>query len=276
MDPQPLERGCSQGAEVGGLCRGTVKSARPQRRRAPNHETHPQQFNDRKLAGIQTAIAAESGVPSQSRSASGSGSRTMDSDHDSDAVNRALLARARAGDRQALGELLENNRDYLRNLADRLLDDRMGRRIDASDLVQQTCLSVHKQIGEFVGKDAAQFLAWMRQIHERNIRNAVRDQLHAEKRAIGREEAVADVDAHAIQQTSPSQHVARREESAQLATAISHLVEDEREALRRRYLEGESVAEIAKAMGLSKDALGRLFKRAMKNVKRHLRDDGLA
>lgn len=198
----------------------------------------------------------------------------MDTDQDSDAINRDLLARARAGDRQALGELLENNRDYLRNLADRLLDDRMGRRIDASDLVQQTCLSVHKQIGEFVGKDAAQFLAWMRQIHERNIRNAVRDQLHAGKRAIGREEAMADVDAHAIRQTTPSQYVARREESAQLATAISHLVEDEREALRRRYLEGESVAEISKAMGLSKDALGRLFKRAMKNVKRHLRDDG--
>jgi RNA polymerase sigma-70 factor, ECF subfamily len=197
----------------------------------------------------------------------------MDSDADSDAVNRQLLARACAGDREALGELLENNRDYLRNLADRLLDDRMGRRIDASDVVQQTCLSVHKQIGEFVGQDAAQFAAWLRQIHERNIRNAVRDQLHTEKRAISREERLPDGDAHAIRQTTPSQHVVRREESAKLAKAIGQLVEDEREALRRRYLEGQSVAEIAAAMGLSKDALARLFKRAMKNVKRHLRDD---
>jgi RNA polymerase sigma-70 factor (ECF subfamily) len=197
----------------------------------------------------------------------------MDFDTDSDAVSRQLLARARAGDREALGELLENNRDYLRNLADRLLDDRMGRRIDASDLVQQTCLSVHKQIGDFVGQDAAQFAAWLRQIHERNIRNAVRDQLHTEKRAINREEHLADGDAHAIRQTTPSQHVVRREESATLAKAIEQLVDDEREALRRRYLEGQSVAEIAAAMGLSKDALARLFKRAMKNVKRHLPDD---
>jgi RNA polymerase sigma factor (sigma-70 family) len=60
----------------------------------------------------------------------------------------------------------------------------------------------------------------------------------------------------------------------QLAKAIAQLVEDEREALRRRYLEGQSVAEIAAAMGLSKDALARLFKRAMKNVKRHLSDGG--
>jgi RNA polymerase sigma-70 factor (ECF subfamily) len=197
----------------------------------------------------------------------------MDFDADSDAISRQLLARARAGDREALGELLENNRDYLRNVADRLLDDRMGRRIDASDLVQQTCLSVHKQIGEFVGQDAAQFAAWLRQIHERNIRNAVRDQLHTEKRAINREEHLPDGDVHAIRQTTPSQHVVRREESAVLAKAIAQLVEDEREALRRRYLEGQSVAEIAAAMGLSKDALARLFKRAMKNVKRQLRDD---
>jgi RNA polymerase sigma-70 factor (ECF subfamily) len=197
----------------------------------------------------------------------------MDFDADSDAISRQLLARARAGDREALGELLENNRDYLRNVADRLLDDRMGRRIDASDLVQQTCLSVHKQIGEFVGQDAAQFAAWLRQIHERNIRNAVRDQLHTEKRAINREEHLPDGDVHAIRQTTPSQHVVRREESAVLAKAIAQLVEDEREALRRRYLEGQSVAEIAAAMGLSKDALARLFKRAMKNVKRHLPDD---
>jgi RNA polymerase sigma-70 factor, ECF subfamily len=199
----------------------------------------------------------------------------MDSTHDPDALIRELLQRACTGDREALGKLLENNRDYLRNIADRMLDDRVGRRIDASDLVQQTCLSVHKQIGEFVGKDAAQFAAWLRQIHERNIRNAVRDQLHTEKRAINREERLPDGDAHAIRQTTPSQHVMRREESVELAQAISQLVDDEREALRRRYLEGQSVAEIAAAMGLSKDSLGRLFKRAMKNVKRHLSDDGL-
>ncbi len=177
------------------------------------------------------------------------------------------------GTGEALGELLEKNRDYLRNLADRLLDNRVAKRIDASDVVQQTCLSVHKQIGEFVGQDAAQFAAWLRQIHERNIRNAVRDQLHTEKRAIGREERLADADVHAVRQTTPSQHVVRREESVRLAQAIAQLVEDEREALRRRYLEGQSVAEIAAAMGLTKDALARLFKRAMKNVKRHLRYD---
>jgi RNA polymerase sigma-70 factor, ECF subfamily len=197
----------------------------------------------------------------------------MDFDADHDTASGALLARARAGDREALGELLEKNRNYLRYLADRLLDDRVGKRIDASDLVQQTCLSVHKQIGEFAGSNAAQFAAWLRQIHERNIRNVVRDQLHTEKRDVSREEGLADREIHAAVQATPSQQIVRNEESVRLAQAIALLVEDEREALRRRYLEGQSVAEIAVAMGLTKDALARLFKRAMKNAKRHLRDD---
>src|SRR5580704_8652172 len=83
---------------------------------------------------------------------------------ESDAVNRELIKRARGGDHAALGELLEKYRRYLWGLADRMLDDRAAARIDASDVVQQTCLSVHKQITEFEGHDDAQFVAWLRQI----------------------------------------------------------------------------------------------------------------
>ena len=192
---------------------------------------------------------------------------------DSDAVLSELLRRARAGDRAALGELLENFRGHLRFLAQDLLDDRAAGRLDASDLVQQTCLSVHKQIGEFQGQDPAQFAAWLQQIHERNIRNAVRDQLHTRKRAIDREERLADRDVHAVGQSSPSQRVVRNEESVRLAKAIAQLSPDEQEALRRRFLEGQSLAEVAREMNLTKDALVWLMKRAMKNVKRYLGDE---
>lgn len=192
---------------------------------------------------------------------------------DSDAVIRELLERAQAGDQAALGELLEKYRGHLRHLAENLLDDRAAGRLDASDLVQQTCLSVHKQIAEFDGKDAAQFAAWLRQIHERNVLNAVRDQLHAGKRDIGREERLADRDVHAAGQATPSQQVVRNEESERLARAILQLPDDEQEALRRRYLEGQSLAEVAAAMGLTKDGLVWLMKRGMKNVKRSLGDE---
>lgn len=189
---------------------------------------------------------------------------------DSEDQIRDLLKLAQSGDQAALGELLEKYRGHLRHLAENLLDDRAAGRLDASDIVQQTCLSVHKQIAEFEGKDAAQFAAWIRQIHERNVRNAVRDQLHAGKRAINREVRLAERDVHAAGQSSPSQQVVRNEESERLARAIVQLPEDEQEVLRRRYLEGQSLVEVASAMGLTKDALVWLMKRAMKNVKQHL------
>ena len=67
--------------------------------------------------------------------------------------------------------------------------------------------------------------------------------------------------------------MARSEESARLAQAIARLPDDEQEALRRRYLEGQSLAEVGSAMGLTKDALVWLIKRGMKNVKRHLGEE---
>jgi RNA polymerase sigma-70 factor (ECF subfamily) len=189
---------------------------------------------------------------------------------ESDDVNRELIERARVGDQAALGELLEKYRGFLWGLADKLLDDRAAGRIDASDLVQQTCLSVHKQITAFDGHDAAQFAAWLRQIHERNIRNAARNQLHAGKRAIDREKRVSEAEAYAARQTSPSQHVVRSEESVRLAQAIAQLPHDEQEALRRRYIDGESMVEIAAAMGLTKDALIWLMKSAMTSLRQSL------
>jgi RNA polymerase sigma-70 factor (ECF subfamily) len=187
-----------------------------------------------------------------------------------EAVNRELIDRARAGDPAALGELLQNYRGYLWGLADRMLDDRAAARLDASDIVQQTCLSVHKQITEFEGQDPAQFAAWLRQIHERNIRNAARNQLHAGTRAIDREKRVSDGDVHAARQATASQQVVRSEESARLTRAIALLPPDEQEALRRRYLDGESMVEIAAAMGVTKDALIWLMKRAMTSLREHL------
>jgi RNA polymerase sigma-70 factor (ECF subfamily) len=181
-----------------------------------------------------------------------------------------LIERARAGDRAALGELLEKYRGFLVGLADRMLDDRAAARLDASDIVQQTCLSVHKQITEFNGEDAPQFAAWLRQIHERNIRNAARDQIHAGKRAIDREKRGGDPDVLAARQMTASQNFVQSEESARLARAIAQLPAEEQEALRRRYLDGESMVEIASAMGLTKDALVWLMKCAMTSLRQNL------
>src|SRR5688500_2620695 len=69
-----------------------------------------------------------------------------------------LLDRARTGDAAAVGELLEAHRPLLKFLAMRYLDGPLGARLDASDLVQQTCLSVWGRIAQFDGHDPAAFV----------------------------------------------------------------------------------------------------------------------
>src|SRR5437879_1725724 len=98
-----------------------------------------------------------------------------------------LLAKACAGDADAVGALLDYQRAELRKLAEEQLPPVVQKRIDASDLVQQTCLSVFQNIIDFDGIDPAQFNAWVRKIHERNIQNAIRDQMQAQRRAVQRE-----------------------------------------------------------------------------------------
>ena len=137
-----------------------------------------------------------------------------------------LIELARNGDQAALGELLDGHRDYLRDMAHQQIDRRLARRLDASDVVQQTCLSVHNKIGEFVGRDVAQFVAWLRQIHEHNILNAARDHLLAQNRGVTRETPLADEDATPPKQTTASRFAIRSEERERLSQAIEHLPDD--------------------------------------------------
>jgi len=188
-----------------------------------------------------------------------------------DSVIRQLIDRARSGDTAALGELLDQHRDRLVAVARQQLAGRAGARLDASDVVQQTCLSVHRKIAEFDGADAAQFAAWLARIHEHNIANAMRDQFQAQKRAVHREVQLPEGSDLRADQSSPSGRAIRAEEAARLARAMELLAEDERLVLRMRYEEGRKLAEICEATGLTKDALVWMMKRAMSKLRPHLR-----
>jgi RNA polymerase sigma-70 factor (ECF subfamily) len=187
---------------------------------------------------------------------------------------QSLLTRAREGDGEALGQLLKQHRPYLKVLALRTLDARVGPRLDASDIVQQTCLSVHRKIADFEG-DASQFLAWLRRIHECNIQNAFRDHVQLQKRSVGREQSVgqsdpAISDLATSQATSPSQRLLLDEESVRLAAAVERLTEEQATAIRLKFLEGYPISEVAQRMDRSVDAVGALIRRGLVQLKRLL------
>jgi RNA polymerase sigma-70 factor, ECF subfamily len=177
-----------------------------------------------------------------------------------------LLAMARRGDRDALGKLLEHYRAYLRVLAQRHLDGNLGARIDASDLVQQTCLSAHRNFANFAGDDR-DFLAWLRNIHEQNLRNVLRDHVAADKRAVGRETSGDQLGSIAALTSSPSQRLMQSEAAVQLARCLEQLPADQCNAVRLRHLEGWTIRDIASEMERSEQAVAGLLKRGMQQLR---------
>ncbi len=187
----------------------------------------------------------------------------------------SLIVRARCGDAEALGELLERHRGYLKVLAQRMLDGRMRARLDASDLVQRTCLSVHRAISEFRGETTAEFLTWLQQVHAGNVQNALREHL-AQRRDVAREqfttpEQIAALVAD-VTQSTPSQRILRDERAVELTAAFEELPDDQREAVRLRYLEGWSLQEVGQAMQRSDKAAAALILRGLNALRRILRE----
>jgi RNA polymerase sigma-70 factor, ECF subfamily len=176
-------------------------------------------------------------------------------------IDADLIHRARAGDRAALDDVLQAYRGHLLAAAQRAINPRLQGRLDASDVVQQTCLSVFRQIGDFDGDEPAQFAAWLRQVHERNIQNAIRD-----------EAPLGDRDIAGHREITPSQHAARDEEADQLAAVLGELPPEERAVLELRYLEGWTLQQVSDYVGLSKEAVIWRMQKGMQRVRALLKE----
>jgi len=73
------------------------------------------------------------------------------------------------------------------------------------------------------------------------------------------------------QQSSPSQRAARQEQLVRLADALAQLPEDQREAVVRKHLQGDTVAAIAQNMNRSETAVGGLLRRGMTRLRELLK-----
>ncbi len=156
-----------------------------------------------------------------------------------------LIVVAKREGEQELGRLLELYRGYLLLLARVEVGHRLQRKLDPSDLVQETFLDAHRNFARFEGSTEAQFLAWLRRILASKTANTVRRYLGTQGRDI-RQELEDNLtqsfhqSAHRLQQlatpsaASPSRHAMRREQSVMMADALQGLPEDYRDVLVQR------------------------------------------
>lgn len=170
---------------------------------------------------------------------------------------------------------LERFRNYLRFLADIKLDRRLRRRIDPSDIVQETLLKAYAGWGTFAGDDPAQRVAWLRQILMRTILHALRDARRA-KRDIAREQCLdglLDESSRRIEhwlaadEASPSAAVQQAEELMRVADAVYQLPEAERVAVVGYYWQGGTLTEISGELGRSAPAVAGLVHRGLRRLR---------
>ena len=147
--------------------------------------------------------------------------------------------------------------------------------MDPSDVIQQTCLDIHRDIDGFRGAHEAEWICWVRRILENNVNQVIRRHIQAQKRTV-RKEAIVDESskAHRIRnagpvsnESSPSQRVMKGEQAVRLATLLGKLPKDQREALRLRYLEGKTLQQIADRFERSEMAVAGLLKRGLRNLR---------
>ena len=185
-----------------------------------------------------------------------------------------LIVGAKAGEQPALEDLLKHYRPYLRIIAAQAIGSAIGRREDGSDLAQQTCMEAVTAFPNFQGTTEPQLSAWLKQILRRNIANLIRDN-RAAKRDVRREQAINQKQDSATLcwyepeagDTSPSENILKGEAALNLAAALEELPQDQRVAVAMRYLDGRSLAEIAKELGRTNSAVAGLLHRGLKALR---------
>lgn len=182
------------------------------------------------------------------------------------AAERVLVQRARAGDRQAFGELVER---YMRR-AYYVALGLTGSHDDALDLSQEAFVRAYRARASL--DPDRPFYAWLYQIVRRLCFNFLRDRKTRRRRL---EEAspwlVEQARAHAYR-GDPARTTERSELRARLEQAIEALAQHEREVIVLREFEGLRYREIAELLDVPIGTVMSRLYTARRNLAQSLED----
>ena len=192
---------------------------------------------------------------------------TADGNNDPDTPFSRLLKQARAGDRNAIGQLVDRWRDYLLLIANEDLDQEIQGKVGPSDIVQQSMLAAQAKIADFRGANETEFRAWVRRIVCNNLADARRHYKTVKGRDIKRERKSDEsaiiapplVDAA----NTPGTEAVKKERADILKQAMQNLPENYRQVIHLRNWDEIPFTEIGRVMGCSEEAARKLWYRAV-------------
>lgn len=213
-------------------------------------------------------------------SSSSVGSNLSSSSHFEQGIEfERLLQRARSGEAEALGTMLQWYTNYLTILANTQLDRRLRSRLNPSDVVQDAMLAAHRDFGQFRGQSQGELLGWLRQILINTLHRTFNANVRVAKRDVRREISL-DAIRNRLEESacclgdflqspiaSPSSPMQQRERSVEFADQLSELKPEYRDVIVMRVLQGLSFDEIGTRMNRSDGAVRMLWLRALRAFK---------
>jgi RNA polymerase sigma-70 factor (ECF subfamily) len=189
-----------------------------------------------------------------------------------------LLAGAGKGQTAAVNQLLDRHREALRNMVRARMDQKLERRVDASDVVQDVLLEASQRLDDYIRDPKMPFGLWLRQMAQDRIIDLHRRHRVARRRSIDREQqlgAGAMGDKSSLElvaqlrdpELTPAAASLRKELHERFVEAIDLLEEEDREIILMRHFEQLSNSEAADLLGLSQPAAGMRHLRALRRLR---------
>jgi RNA polymerase sigma-70 factor, ECF subfamily len=190
-----------------------------------------------------------------------------------------ILVKAKRGDHESIGLLLDTYRGYLLGIAVAKMDSRLRARCNASDIVQDTLLEAFRDFHQFRGGMEREFLAWIRQILANNLARAIQTHVLTDKRDLRREVTIQPaLGSHpsrlerrdqwlAESDISPSSKLQKKEELDSVLNRIAKLPAHYRDVLVLRHFEELSFEEVAQRLGKSSGAVRMIWVRALESLR---------
>ena len=193
-----------------------------------------------------------------------------------DAAFQKMLQLAKAGDEAGADCLFTACYQSLRPFVENLMDPIFKRaKIEPEDIIQETYAAAWPRIATTPFDSFSAFLRWLRIVAE-NKAIDIRRGLLADKRDVYRQvnencnsntSYINLVDRLTAPKSTPSTTAARHEAVAILVGQMWRLPEDYRRVIQWRIIQGLPVAEVARQMDRSENAVNMLFVRALKKLR---------
>jgi RNA polymerase sigma-70 factor (ECF subfamily) len=199
---------------------------------------------------------------------------------DDQSHDTTIVARLRSGDEAALAEFVEANRPALMGFLNARIGSHLAKKVEPDDILQDACLEAIRSLDK-APLENWDPLHWLFQVCERKIIDAHRRHFESQKRAASREASIPDdseaagglANLLAASMTTPSSAFSRDQRQLRVLAALDTLPEEQREALRLRYLVGLPSKEIAQKLGKTDGAVRVMLSRSLGKLQEMLADE---